>query len=158
MKADLKELLTRESERVEWKENVADFRDVVATLTAFSNDFSNLGGGFVVCGAKEAKDEHGFPKFEAIGLTSAQLKEIEGKVLDHCRTRVDPSISPIVEEQETSDPARRLLVFISPQSPYAHMYRRDNDSSGKYYIRSGRSTIEARDGLQKELLLQKKTI
>ena len=158
MEIDLKELLVRESERVEWKENVADFRDVVATLVAFSNDLSNLGGGFVVCGAREVKDEHGFPKVDAVGLTASQIREIENRVLDHCRSRVDPAISPLVEEQQSHDPARRLLVFIAPQSQYAHMYRRDNESAGKYFVRSSRSTIEARDGLLRDLLLHKKAI
>ena len=35
---DLKLLSQRESEQVEWKENVADPDDVVATLCAFAND------------------------------------------------------------------------------------------------------------------------
>ncbi|HTV81798.1 MAG TPA: RNA-binding domain-containing protein [Acidobacteriaceae bacterium] len=58
---DLKTLSIRESEQVEWKENVADTDDAAETLSAFANDWSNLGGGCVVCGAKEEKDEHGFP-------------------------------------------------------------------------------------------------
>ncbi|WP_316887227.1 AlbA family DNA-binding domain-containing protein [Ralstonia flatus] len=52
---DLKELATRESERVEWKENVADIPDLVRTACAFANDYSNLGGGYIVCGAAEKK-------------------------------------------------------------------------------------------------------
>jgi ATP-dependent DNA helicase RecG len=42
---NLNELANRESERIEWKENVADVDDVVATLSAFANDLQNLGGG-----------------------------------------------------------------------------------------------------------------
>jgi ATP-dependent DNA helicase RecG len=41
---DLNELARRESERVEWKENVADIEDVLRTAVAFANDYSNLGG------------------------------------------------------------------------------------------------------------------
>ena len=59
---DLSELSQRESERVEWKENVTDIQDVVKTAVAFANDYSNLGGGYIVCGAKETKDEYGFQK------------------------------------------------------------------------------------------------
>jgi hypothetical protein len=40
---NLKELSQRESERVEWKENVADIEDLIRTSVAFANDFSNLG-------------------------------------------------------------------------------------------------------------------
>ena len=70
---DLKVLATRESEQVEWKENVADVDDVVATLSAFANDWAKLGGGYVVCGAKEERDEHGFPRLAVVGLTAAGI-------------------------------------------------------------------------------------
>ena len=78
-RVDLDELAHRESEQVKWKENVADVDDVVATLSAFANDLMNLGGGYVVCGAREARDEHGFPKLVRTGLTAARLKEIEAR-------------------------------------------------------------------------------
>ena len=52
---DLEELAKRASEQTEWKANVADANDVVATLCAFANDLQNLGGGYGVCGAKGAK-------------------------------------------------------------------------------------------------------
>ncbi len=71
---NLKELSQRESERVEWKENVADIEDIIKTSVAFANDFSNLGGGYIVCEAKEAKDEHGFQKLIETGLISSRLK------------------------------------------------------------------------------------
>ena len=64
---DLKELSTRESERVEWKENGDDSQivsKIVKTIAALANDISNFGGGYVVCGAKEIKDEYQFPKLE----------------------------------------------------------------------------------------------
>ena len=80
---DLKELSTRESEKVEWKENGDDqniVRSIVKTISAFANDISNFGGGYVVCGAKEIKDEFGFPKVYYRTFIS-KLKEIEGKVL-----------------------------------------------------------------------------
>lgn len=62
---DLKELARRESEQVEWKENGDDIKiaeGIVKTISAFANDIANVGGGYVICGAKEIKDEHGFPK------------------------------------------------------------------------------------------------
>ncbi len=77
---DPKELSARESERVEWKENVADCDDVVRTVVAFANDISNLGGGYVVCDAAEGKDEAGFRKIFLSGLTSARFKEVENRV------------------------------------------------------------------------------
>ena len=90
---DLEQLVRRESEQTEWKENVADINDVVETLSAFANDLQNLGGGYVVCGAREDKDEHGFPRLVRVGLTAARLKEVENTVLARCRDRVSPPLA-----------------------------------------------------------------
>ncbi len=85
MAVDLALLAQRENARTEWKEDVADVDDVVATLVAFANDLANLGGGYVVCGARETKDEHGFPLLVRVGLTAARFKEVENTVLTRCR-------------------------------------------------------------------------
>ncbi len=151
---DLATLSVRESEQVEWKENVADTDDVVSTLSAFANDWANLGGGYVVCGAREAKDEHGFPTIVTVGLTASRLKEIEGKVLADCRDRVSPSIAPLVRELPASEPDRRILVFVMPATRTAHLFRR-RDSTGLHFVRISRETREARNGILRELLVRK---
>lgn len=151
---DLKMLSVRESDQVEWKENVADTDDVAATLSAFANDWSNLGGGYVICGAREEKDEHGFPCVTMVGLTAARLKEVEGKVLTACRERVSPSIAPLVNELPADGPDRRVLVFVMPATRSAHTFRRQ-DIAGKYYVRISRETREARNGILRELLVRK---
>lgn len=151
---DLQELASRESEQTEWKENVADVDDVVATLSAFANDLQNLGGGYVVCGAREAKDEHGFPKLLRVGLSAERLREVEGRVLARCRERVSPPIAPLVEELAADDPERQILVFIQPSTGSAHTFRRGHEGA-KHFVRVSRSTIEARNGLLKDLLVRK---
>lgn len=151
---DLKTLSIRESEQVEWKENVADPDDVVKTLSAFANDWSNLGGGYVVCGAREEKDEHGFPLIAIVGLSAARLKEVEGKVLTGCRDRVSPSIAPIVQELPTQLADRRVLVFIMPATRSAHLFRK-REEAGKHYVLISRETREARNGILRELLVRK---
>jgi ATP-dependent DNA helicase RecG len=151
---DLDQLARRESEQTEWKENVADINDVVETLAAFANDLQNLGGGYVVCGAKEEKDAHGFPKLVRTGLTAARFKEIENIVLARCRDRVSPPLAPLVEELESDDPERRILVFLQPATGSAHTFRRSNEGA-KHFVRVSRSTIEARNGLLKDLLVRK---
>lgn len=151
---DLDELARRESEQTEWKENVADVDEVVATLCAFANDLQNLGGGYVVCGARETKDEHGFPKLVRAGLTASRLKEIENTVIARCRDRVSPPIAPLVEELETADPERRILVFLQPATGAAHTFR-PRDAGAKHFVRVSRATIEARNGLLKDLLVRK---
>jgi ATP-dependent DNA helicase RecG len=154
---DLRQLAFRESEQVEWKENVADIDDVVATLSAFANDWSNLGGGYVVCGAAEDRDEHGFAVLRTTGLDAARFKEIHGKVLQLCRDQVTPPIVPLVRELPTDDPSRRILVFVMPATRHAHSFRRRTDG-GAYYIRQSRSTIKARNGLFRELLVRKQDL
>lgn len=147
---DLGELLFRESEQVEWKENVADVNDVVRTLVAFANDLANLGGGRVVCGARETKDIHGFPSVLLAGLTAQRLQEVRGTVLARCLANVSPSIAPIVDEVPTADPARRVLVFTVIATGRAHSLR-DGERSA-HWVRIDRDTREARNGVLMRLL------
>lgn len=159
MKIDLKEIALRESEQIEWKLNVADIDSVICTIVAFSNDFSNLGGGYVVCGAEETKDEYGFQKLNLMGLTSTRCKELENKILSDCRAKVSPEIVPIiVEERIPEDASKRILVFIIPASPHAHAFRASGDNPSTHYIRIGRETREARNGLLRELLVKKNAL
>jgi predicted HTH transcriptional regulator len=160
MNIDLKELSLRESERVEWKENGDDkaiVNNIVKTISAFANDIANFGGGYVVCGAKETKDEYGFPKVAYTGLSADKLKEIEGKVLQHCRDYISPAIAPIVQELSNPfDANTRILVFVVLASPDAHTYR--DGESVNYYVRVSRDTKEARNGVLSQLLIKKQKI
>jgi predicted HTH transcriptional regulator len=151
---NLDELARRESEQTEWKDNVANIDDVVETLSAFANDLQNLGGGYVVCGAAERKDEYGFPVLERTGLTASRFKEVENKALALCRDRVSPPITPLVEELPADDPQRRILVFVQPATGSAHTFRRGHEGA-KHFVRISRSTIEARNGVLKDLLVRK---
>ncbi|WP_437978281.1 ATP-binding protein [Sorangium sp. So ce295] len=151
---DLQQLSIRESEQTEWKENVADIDGVVETLSAFANDLANLGGGYVVCGAREDRDPHGFPVLVRTGLTANRLREVENTVLARCRDRVSPPITPRAEELASDTPERRILVFIQPATDQAHTFRRDRDGA-KHFVRVSRSTIEARNGVLRNLLVRK---
>ncbi len=151
---DLKQLAVRESEQIEWKENVADIDNVVGTLSAFANDLANLGGGYVICGAREDKDAHGFPVLVRTGLASTNFKEVENKVLARCRDRVSPPINPLIEELPSDVPERRILIFIQPATGQAHTFRPDKDGA-KHYVRVSRNTIEARNGTLRDLLVRK---
>jgi ATP-dependent DNA helicase RecG len=154
VRIDLDQLARRESEQTEWKESVADIDDVVATLCAFANDLQNLGGGYVVCGAREERDEHGFPQLARKGLTASRLKEIESVALARCRERVSPPLAPLVEELDADHRGRRMLVFLQPATGAAHAFRR-NKEGAKHFVRVSRSTIEARNGLLRDLLVRK---
>ena len=151
---DLAELSQWEKERTEWKENVADIDDVVATLSAFANDLQNLGGGYVACGAREDQDAHGFPRLVRTGLSASRLREVENTVLARCRDRVSPPITPLVEELPSEEESRRILVFIQPATGTAHTFRKGNEGA-RHFVRVSRSTIEARNGVLRELLVRK---
>jgi predicted HTH transcriptional regulator len=157
---DLKALAQRENVTVEWKENGDDkyiVSSIVKTISAFANDLSNFGGGYVVCGAKEVKDEYGFPKLSFTGLSASKLREIEGKVLQHCRDYVSPAIAPHVEELENpEDESTRILVFVISADSQAHTYTDGKTSS--YYVRIGRETREARNGILRQLLENKRQV
>lgn len=151
---ELTDLLARESEQVEWKEQVADAIDVVRTLVAFSNDLQNLGGGRVVCGAAERKDEHGFPMVDPVGLTAARIEEVRGRVVAICRNNVHPSITPQVAELPGPSPDRRLLVFTAIATGQAHAHR-EQDGASRFWVRIDKNTIEARNGVLMRLLAAK---
>lgn len=154
---DLNELAERESERVEWKENVADIDDVAKTAVAFANDYANLGGGYIVCGAKETQDEFGFQKMLRVGLTSSRLKEVENKLSAVLRENVTPPITPLVEEIPV-DEEHRILVFILSASPAVHTLKQRRRENGVCYYRCGRETRVAQNGIMMELLARKNVI
>jgi ATP-dependent DNA helicase RecG len=158
---NLSELATRESGIVEWKENVARVSDVIETIVAFSNDFLNIGGGYIVCGAKEIKDANGFQAVEYVGLTAQRLKEVKEQVINDCTNamRVNPPINPKVDEIEIEgDLSRKILVFTIDATSYAHSYKNDRSDIPRYFIRTDFSTKEATNGFIRELLRRKNQI
>lgn len=155
---DLIELATKEGDMVEWKENVADERKLIETVVAFTNDFLNLGGGYIVCGAKEIVDINGFKSVEYIGLTASRLEKIKKYISDTCYnpTKVNPPIITKFEEIEVpDDTTKRVLVIIVDATNNAHSYKADNDVRSRYFVRTDSDTRAATNGLERELLRRK---
>jgi hypothetical protein len=50
-----------------------------------ANAPANLGGGYVVRGAAEARDPHGFPILIRDGLTASRPRRLEGRAFQRCR-------------------------------------------------------------------------
>ncbi|GAB4570394.1 MAG: hypothetical protein Tsb0020_25110 [Haliangiales bacterium] len=131
---DIDTLLSKEGLQVEWKKNVADVGDVVRTLSAFANDFSQAGRGWVICGIEEQRDPHGFPKPHKIGLKIDRYQELRHKVIDWCHRYVRPAISPKIHEYEvTGHPDRRLLVFEIAASEQSHWVDSSKDGTSMWY-------------------------
>ena len=155
---NLSELATRESSIVEWKENVASIPEAIATIVAFANDFLNLGGGYLVCGAKETKDINGFQSVAYIGLDSLRLKQIKETIINNCTNsnRVNPPLNPKVDEIDMpGDASKKILVFTIDATPYAHTFKSGPDEVPRYFIKTDFSTKEATNGFIRELLRRK---
>lgn len=142
-KLDLDALLADEGARVEWKENVADVAEVVQTLSAFANDHGDVGGGWVICGVEEQRDEHGFAMARKVGLDAARYHELRNKVVDWCERYVEPGIHPSVADVAVpGQPERRLLVFHVSASPRVHWVK-DKKTGARVWYRTDSRTREA---------------
>jgi ATP-dependent DNA helicase RecG len=63
----------------------------------------------------------------------------------------------VISEISVSE-EKRILVFIVPATEHAHSYRANQKDASTYYIRSDSNTIEARNGLLRELLIRKREL
>jgi ATP-dependent DNA helicase RecG len=82
-----------EWERIEFKEGWNDI-DILLTICAFANDFSNLGGGYIIIGIAE-KD--GWPILPPKGLDVAEADKIQKALLNLVKQRIKPEYTPYVE-------------------------------------------------------------
>lgn len=165
MITDLRELAKGEGQQVEWKENVADVAKLIETVVAFANDISNLGGGYIVCGAKEIKDEFGFPTVDYVGMGAKRLEEVKKEVLNTCYNPTIVSPPLVLEVQELpvpSDASKRILIITVNATGSAHTYKnkreKDKGTIPRYYVRVDESTRQATNGLKRQLLIQKKQL
>lgn len=66
---------------------------IVHTLTAFANDFDNMGGGYILIGIEEEK---GRPKLPAKGLDADKIDDIQLDILNKCNF-IEPRYIPVIE-------------------------------------------------------------
>jgi ATP-dependent DNA helicase RecG len=59
-----------------------------------------------------------------------------------------------VEELPSDNEDRRILAFLQPATGTAHTFRRGNEGA-KHFVRVSRSTIEARNGMLRDLLVRR---
>ena len=70
---DLIHARTVESERIEFKEGWNPL-PIIQTICAFANDFSNIGGGYVIVGVKA---ENGIPSRPVTGIPENMIDKIQ---------------------------------------------------------------------------------
>lgn len=78
---NIEELLHKrviESARIEHKTDWNP-EPILNSITAFANDFDNLGGGYIVIGVEE---KNGYPRFPVKGLNKNILDDIQKDLLN----------------------------------------------------------------------------
>src|SRR6516165_7638609 len=105
---DLLRQRTVEGDRIEYKAGWNPDA-TLRTLSAFANDFENLGGGYVVIG--QDCNEHGQPIFPPVGLNDNQLDPIQRELLGYCNL-IQPAYFPILSVEKHE--GRNLIVLWCP--------------------------------------------
>lgn len=132
-----------ESTRIEYKEDWNP-EPIMHSITAFANDFDNLGGGYIVVGIKE---QNGRPVFPIKGLDPNAMDSIQKDLLNKCNL-IEPRYVPVVEPAAI-DGKDILVLWISggedwPYQRPEHIYTaKSREKSEKvYYIRKASNTVK----------------
>ena len=94
-----------ESERLEFKEGWNP-ESILHTICAYANDFHNLGGGYIIVGAKEI---NGIAMFPPSGLPVDSLDVIQKDLIQLGHSAIQPTYHPIAFPYLVED--RHLLVI-----------------------------------------------
>lgn len=153
---NIEELLRQqviESARIEYK---ADWNPepILHSITAFANDFDNLGGGYIIIGVEE---QNGYPRFPVKGLDKNILEDIQKDLLNKCNF-IEPRYIPVIEPALID--GRDILVLWVPggdDRPYKCPVKIYTEKGAKksekaYYIRKGANTIRANTLEERELI------
>ena len=140
---------TVEWERIEFKEGWNDL-DILHTICAYANDFSNLGGGYIVVGIAE---QDGKPILPPKGLSPVQADKIQKELLNLCKQRLKPDYTPIVEP--VTFQGQLILIIWCPggqERPYETPDSFAKGASKYYYIRKFSNTVKSTKTEREELL------
>jgi Predicted transcriptional regulator containing an HTH domain and an uncharacterized domain shared with the mammalian protein Schlafen len=142
-----------ESTRIEYK---GDWNPepVTHSITAFANDFDNLGGGYIILGIEE---KNGRPVFPIKGLNPDAIDTIQKDILNKCNF-IEPRYIPIVEPAVID--GKDILVLWIPggddrpyKCPEKIFTEKSREKSEKaYYIRKLSNTVKANYLEERELI------
>ncbi|GAB3014009.1 hypothetical protein GCM10027051_16650 [Niabella terrae] len=126
--------------------------DILHTICAFANDFSNLGGGYVIIGIAE---KEGKPLLPPKGLLPEQADKMQKELLNLCKQRLKPDYTPIVEPVTFQN--KLILIIWCPggqERPYEapESFRKDVPVAKYYYIRKFSNTVKPKKTEKEELL------
>lgn len=141
-----------ERTRIEYKEDWNP-ESIIHTLTAYANDFDNMGGGYILIGVEE---ENGRPILPVKGLNPDSLDHIQQDLLNKCNL-IEPRYIPVIEPYMLDE--REILVLWAPggeERPYTCPEKLFTEKGKKsprcYYIRKGARTIKANGHEERELI------
>ena len=86
-----------ERTRIEYKEGWNP-EPIIHTITAFANDFDNMGGGYILIGVEE---ENGRPVFPIKGLNPDSIDSIQQDILNKCN-RIVPRFIPVISVRNSN--------------------------------------------------------
>jgi ATP-dependent DNA helicase RecG len=138
-----------EWERVEFKESWNPIK-IIQTICAFANDFSNIGGGYLIMGIAEA---NGRPVLPPKGLTQEQIDLIQKELLNVCKQRITPNYTPFLEPVVFQN--KLVLVLWCPggqERPYEAPESFEPGSPRHYFIRKFSNTVRPTKTERDELL------
>ena len=138
-----------ESERLEFKKGWNPSA-ILRTITAFANDYENLGSGYILVGIEE---ENGMPKRPVFGFEPESFDKVQKEMLGYCNL-IRPTYFPRLSLEEI-DGKHVLLIWVNAGSNRPYEVPREITASTKeyhYYIRRFSSTVQANVEEKKELI------
>ncbi len=137
-----------ESERIEFKKGWNP-KTIMRTVSAFANDFENLGSGYIVVGIDE---DNGMPKRPVFGFSPEQFDRVQKEMLNYCNL-IRPAYFPRLSLEEI-DGKHVLLIWVTAGSNRPYESPKDVTSRNKeyvYYIRRYSNTVQANQEQKQEL-------
>lgn len=138
-----------ENERVEYKEGWNP-SSVYRSICAFANDFSNIGGGYVIIGVKA---ENGLPVRPVKGISLDKIDKIQQAMIGY-NNLIRPVYHPKLEIEEV-DGKHILVMWIPGGSNRPYEVPEDITSRKKeyfYYIRKYASSVKTNKNEREELI------
>ena len=138
-----------ETERIEYKRSWNP-ASIMRTISAFANDFENLGSGYIVVGIEE-KD--GMPLRPVYGFPENKFDAVQKELLGYCNL-IRPAYFPRVSLEEIDD-KHVLLIWATAGSNRPYECPREVTAKNKeyqYYIRRFSNTVKVNTEQQQELL------
>lgn len=144
-----------EWERIEFKSGWNP-EDVIHSVCAFTNDFNNWGGGYIVIGIEE---ENHRPILPPKGLSESEVGVIQRKLLDLCNLLLPPYF-PIFEPVEYQAKLIGIIWVPGGQNrPYkAPVSLSSSRRDYRYYVRHFNNTVVAKPHEERELIALAATI